>query len=95
MTYLNAHVRQMGQHFRARLEALAERHPRIRQVRGMGLMVGAVLDGPGADIVRRCLADGLLINCTAERVLRFLPPLVITEVQVDEGMAILARALAA
>jgi acetylornithine/N-succinyldiaminopimelate aminotransferase len=91
---LLGHVRAVGAHFRTRLEALAEKHGMIRQVRGMGLMLGAELDRPGAPIVERCLAAGLLINCTAERVLRFLPPLVITRDEVDEGFAVLERALA-
>jgi acetylornithine/N-succinyldiaminopimelate aminotransferase len=86
-------VRRVGAHFRARLEAI--RGAGIREVRGMGLMLGAELDRPGAPVVTRCLEDGLLINCTADRVLRFLPPLVITGAQVDEGFAILERALAA
>ena len=59
----------------------------------MGLMMGAVLDRPGAPIVQRCLADGLLINCTADKVLRFLPPLVIRRAEIDEGFVILERAL--
>jgi acetylornithine aminotransferase len=86
------HVRGVGAHFRARLEAI--RGAGIRQVRGMGLMLGAELDRPGAPVVERCLRDGLLINCTADRVLRFVPPLVITREQVDEGFAVLERALA-
>jgi len=85
-------VRALGEHLRARLVALASRAG-IREVRGLGLMLGAELDRPGAAIARRCLDDGLLINCTADRVLRFLPPLVITRPQVDEGFAILERAL--
>jgi len=92
---LNAHVREIGGHFRRRLEDLARRHPMITQVRGEGLMLGAVLDRPGAGVVERCLRDGLLINCTADRVLRFLPPLVIERPLVDEGLAILEKALAA
>jgi predicted acetylornithine/succinylornithine family transaminase len=92
---LLAHVERVGAHFRSRLERLAARQPRIRQVRGIGLMLGALLDGPGQKVVERCLADGLLINCTADRVLRFLPPLVVTEAQVDEGFAVLEKALAA
>ncbi len=91
---LLAHVVAVGDHFRTGLERLATKHPRIKSVRGLGLMMGAVLDGPGADVARRCLDAGLLINCTADRVLRFLPPLIITTAQVDEGMAILDEALA-
>jgi acetylornithine/succinyldiaminopimelate/putrescine aminotransferase len=87
------HVRAVGLHFRTRLESLAEKRGIIRQVRGVGLMLGAELDRPGAPVVERCLANGLLINCTADRVLRFLPPLVITRDQVDEAFAILQRVL--
>jgi predicted acetylornithine/succinylornithine family transaminase len=92
---LLAHVRELGAYVRGRLEALGARHAAIRGVRGQGLMLAAVLDRPGAPVVERCLRDGLLINCTAERVLRFLPPLVIQRPQVDEGLAVLDRALAA
>ena len=91
---LLASVRAMGDHFRARLEALAPRAG-IREVRGVGLMLGAELDRPGAPVVERCLEEGLLINCTADRVLRFLPPLVIRRAQINEGFGILERALAA
>jgi acetylornithine/succinyldiaminopimelate/putrescine aminotransferase len=91
---LLASVRTMGEHFRARLQALAARGG-IRQIRGMGLMWGAELDRPGAAVVKQCLEEGLLINCTAERVLRFLPPLVIRRAQIDEGFGILERAITA
>jgi predicted acetylornithine/succinylornithine family transaminase len=87
------HVRAVSAHFRAKLEALATRVPGVREVRGLGLMLGMELDRAGGPIVARCLADGLLINCTAERVLRFLPPLVIRRAEIDEGFVILERAL--
>ncbi len=83
----------MGAHLRAGLEALGRRRGRIQAVRGAGLLVGAVLDGPGAPVVRRCLERGLLVNCTAERVLRLTPPLVITRAELDEGLALLEQAL--
>jgi acetylornithine/N-succinyldiaminopimelate aminotransferase len=92
---LLAAVERLGARFRAGLERIAAGRPAIRTVRGQGLMLGAVLDRPGAPVVARCLADGLLINCTADRVLRFLPPLVVTEAEIDEGLAILDHALAA
>ncbi len=92
---LLAHVRELGTQFRTKLEALRARCPFVTEVRGVGLMLGAVLYRPGQPIVERCLRDGLLINCTAERVLRFVPPLVLTTAQVDEGFEILTRALLA
>jgi acetylornithine/succinyldiaminopimelate/putrescine aminotransferase len=88
-----AHVVTMGQRLQAGLERLAARRPRIREVRGVGLMRGAVVDGPGGDVVTRCLDAGLLINCTAERVIRLTPPLVVTADEVDEALAVLDRAL--
>jgi len=88
------HVRATGTYLRERLEDLAARQRVITHVRGLGLMLGAVLDRPGAGIVRRALDRGLLVNCTAETVLRFLPPLVIDTVQIDEGLAILDEVLA-
>jgi acetylornithine aminotransferase len=92
---LLAHARAMGDRLRAALERLQDRHATVRQVRGLGLMLAAELDQPGAPVVDRCLARGLLVNCTADRVLRLLPPLVITADEVDEGVAILDEALAA
>jgi acetylornithine aminotransferase len=92
---LLAHAAEVGERFRSGLERLATRHRRITAVRGAGLMLGAVLDGPGQAVVTWCREHGLLINCTADRVLRFLPPLVVTAAEVDEGLAVLDRALGA
>jgi ornithine carbamoyltransferase len=66
----------------------------INEVRGAGLMVGAVLDKPIAkDVVKKCFEEGLILNAPDESTLRFVPPLVITEAQVDQAMAILADVL--
>ena len=92
---LLAHVETVGAQFRAGLDRLAARHASIREVRGLGLILGAVLDRPGQPIVDRCRDAGLLINCTADRVLRFVPPLIVSPAEVDEGLAILDRALSA
>jgi acetylornithine aminotransferase len=92
---LLAHAREMGAHLRATLDRFAARHRWITAVRGRGLLHGLVLDGPGADVVRRCLEGGLIVNCTAERVIRLSPPLVVTRAELDEGLAILDDALGA
>jgi acetylornithine/N-succinyldiaminopimelate aminotransferase len=92
---LLAHVNTVGRRLRAGLEEIAQRHRRVRAVRGAGLMLGAELDGPGADVVTQCLREGLIINCTADRVLRLTPPLIVTADEVDDGLARLDRALAA
>ena len=57
------------------------------------MMFGVALRDPGAAVVDACLARGLVINCTAERVLRLLPPLVVTDAEIDRGLAILEEVL--
>jgi len=57
--------------------------PGVLEVRGQGLMIGIVLDRPCAELVAAALDDGLLINVTADSVIRLLPPLVMTEQQAD------------
>ncbi len=75
---LLAHAGELGQRllegFRERLSGL----PGVKEIRGLGLMIGIELDRPCADLVLRALERGLLINVTAERVIRLLPPLVTT-----------------
>lgn len=78
------HVRDIGEYFRRRLLSLQEEFPVIQQVRGEGLMLAAELAVPGKDAVRQGLEAGLLFNCTQERVLRFLPPLIIQKEHVDQ-----------
>jgi predicted acetylornithine/succinylornithine family transaminase len=82
-------IRRVGEYFRAELRKLSAKHPIITEVRGAGLMIGAQLSGPGKDIVTRAMEHGLLINCTHDTVLRFLPPFIITEKEVDEAIGIL------
>jgi len=81
--------RQMGTYLRQALEVLQQRHCFIREVRGRGLILGMELDIEGAEIVRKALDRGLLINCTVGKVLRFLPPLVVSRAEIDEAMEIL------
>ncbi|MDQ1469543.1 MAG: acetylornithine/N-succinyldiaminopimelate aminotransferase [Bryobacterales bacterium] len=84
-------ITRVGDYFRAQLRELATRYRFITEVRGYGLMVGAELSIPGKAIVERAMQEGLLLNCTHETVLRFLPPYIITEAHVDEAVLILDR----
>ena len=77
------HCREMGEYFKGRLEDLGKRHRMIKEVRGLGLIVGVELDRPGAPVVDACMDKGYLINCTQERVLRFIPPLIVVKEEVD------------
>ncbi len=87
-------VERKGEYLRKGLEELRDRFPGvIDYVRGKGLMVGAVCKIPCVDIVKSALEKGLIINCTAGNVLRFVPPLVITEEEIDYGLKILEEVL--
>jgi acetylornithine/N-succinyldiaminopimelate aminotransferase len=65
--------------------------PEVTAIRGKGLMLAVALDRPCGELVRRALAEGLLINVTAERVVRLLPPLIVTESQADRIVSSVAR----
>jgi acetylornithine aminotransferase/acetylornithine/N-succinyldiaminopimelate aminotransferase len=87
------HVRRVGAYFGAGLRALAARHDAVREVRGCGLMWGLELDRDAAPVVPAALQRGLIVNRTAERVVRMLPPLVIREAEIDEGLSLLDATL--
>ena len=79
----------LGEGIRRQLgEALAD-SPRVKQIRGMGLMIGIELDSSCGELVERALARGLIINVTAGKVIRLLPPLIFS----DEVAATLVRIL--
>ena len=86
---------QIGDRFRARLEALKARCPLIQQIRIMGVMIGVELSVDGTPIVDQCLKRHLLINCTHGTVLRLLPALTLTDNELDEGCGILEEVLLA
>ncbi len=87
-------VRARGTHLEARLQALQGRHPAfIREVRGRGLMRGVELTFDVAPVVTEAFALGLLLVGAGPRTLRLLPPLVVSEQEIDEGVARLEEAL--
>jgi acetylornithine aminotransferase len=77
------HCEKTGAYFRERLLELQGKHDMIKEVRGLGLIVGVELDRPGAPIVKACMEKGFLINCAQEKVLRFIPPLIVTKEEID------------
>jgi acetylornithine/succinyldiaminopimelate/putrescine aminotransferase len=91
---LIGHARAMGGAFRRTLESLAGRHPIVRQVRGVGVMQALELTVDAAPIVEGALKAGLLVNRTAEKAVRMLPPLTVTEAEIHEAVAILDSVLA-
>ena len=85
---------QMGKYFVKGLEALKQRFSFIREIRGKGLIIGVELEIEGSKIADGCMEAGLLMNCTAYKVLRFVPPLTIKKNEIDRGLAILEKVLA-
>src|SRR5439155_937332 len=79
-----AHVARVGRHFEQRLRDIAAKHALVKEVRGVGLMWGIELTRDAAPVVQAGLAQGVVVNRTAERVVRLLPPLIITEAEADE-----------
>ncbi|MCC6611514.1 MAG: aspartate aminotransferase family protein [Burkholderiales bacterium] len=84
---LVAHAAAMGEAIRTGLAGALEGVAGVVEIRGMGLMIGIELDRPCAALVKEALAAGLLINVTAERVIRLLPPLVIGAAEAAELVA--------
>jgi predicted acetylornithine/succinylornithine family transaminase len=85
---------RMGKYLAQGLERLKERFSFARAIRGKGLILGLELEMEGAKIVEACMDEGLLLNCTAYKVLRFVPPLTITAKEIERGLAILEKVLA-
>jgi len=84
---------KMGRYIKDRLEQLKQKHSIIDHVRSVGLMIGVQLTSAGSDIVDKCLENGLRINCTQGTVLRFMPPMIVTESQIDQAVDILDNVL--
>jgi acetylornithine/succinyldiaminopimelate/putrescine aminotransferase len=87
------HIHHVGGCFRAELQQLTKHFSFIKEVRGFGLMIGMELDVPGKQIVLDGMAEGLLFNCTHDTVIRFLPPYILTEREVDRAVQVLTRVL--
>ena len=89
------HIEQAGTYFQMKLEELKKKFSFIREIRGRGLMVGVDLSIPGKQIVLDAMEHGLLLNCTHETVLRFLPPYIVAEKEIDRAVSILKKVLQA
>lgn len=87
-------VQRVGGYFHIRLNELARKHAFVKEVRGFGMMLGVELTIPGKQLVLDAMAEGLLINCTHETVLRFLPPYIATEKEVDQALKIVGKLFA-
>jgi predicted acetylornithine/succinylornithine family transaminase len=87
-------IQQVGGYLHVMLNELARKHSFVKEVRGFGLMIGVEMEIPGKQMVLDAMAEGLLINCTHDTVLRFLPPYIITERDVDTAVKVIGKIFA-
>jgi len=84
---------KMGKYLTEKLKDLQEKFDCIKEIRGLGLMVGIELTVEGKPVFDECLKAGLIINCTQGNVLRLMPALNVTAKQIDKAVFILEKAL--
>ncbi len=82
-----------GKLFMDALNGYVDRYEQVQAVRGLGLMIGMVVEGPAREVVDACRDIGLLCCTAGEHVVRFLPPLNIKESDLEEGMEMIGDAL--
>ena len=91
--HLLENVKRMGEYLRKKLEDLKKKYSFIKEIRGLGLMFGLELKISGQGIVEKALKNGLLINCTQEKILRIMPPLTVSKKEIDTAIAILDKSI--
>lgn len=90
---LLGHVKEVGAYLTKELLKLKDGFDCVKDVRGMGLMQGVELTIPALEVEKKCIENGMLIVGAGEKVVRFVPPLIITKAQIDEGISVLKKAL--
>ncbi len=80
---------EIGEYLVGELQTLQHTYPFVKEVRGIGLMIGMALDIPAGDIVRKGHERGVLLNVTHDTVLRFVPPLTVTKQEINQMIAVL------
>ena len=93
--HLLENATKMGEYWKSKLDQLCEKYPIIDSPRGIGLMQAVhVKNDLAATIVQKALEHGLLLNSTAPDTLRMIPPLILTQADIDEAAEILDHVLA-
>lgn len=86
-------ARVRGEYMTTRLRDLSTNWPAIKDVRGMGLMIGVELSFPGAEVVTEMLKRGVLSNCASDVVIRLVPPLIISKEEIDKVIDVLVESI--
>jgi acetylornithine/N-succinyldiaminopimelate aminotransferase len=84
-------ITNVGSYFRMKLTELQRKFSFIKEVRGVGLMIGVELEFPGKQVVLDSLEEGMLVNCTHDVTIRMLPPFILTEQDVDRAIRALSK----
>lgn len=82
-----------GDYFKEELLKLKNKYKLIKDVRGKGLMLGLELKEPASEVVLNLMQEGLICNCTANNVIRFLPPYIVTSYHIDQAISIIEKVL--
>ena len=88
-----ANAAEIGQYMINRLRDISKECPAVREVRGQGMIIGVALKQPAKPVVDACFGERLIVNGTADTILRLLPPLTLTRDEADIGLSIIERAL--
>jgi acetylornithine/N-succinyldiaminopimelate aminotransferase len=89
-----AHVTQQSEYLVNKLKELQSVHKNIKEIRGMGLLIGAVFDSDMCnDLVMKCIDKGLLINAVKPNIIRFMPPLIVENKDIDKAINIIDKCL--
>lgn len=93
--YLLDYCQRISKYFIKKLNSLRDKYPeKIKETRGMGLLIGMELNINGAEVVKKCIEKGLLLGTAGDgSVLRFTPPLIVTKEDIDKAISILETVL--
>jgi acetylornithine/succinyldiaminopimelate/putrescine aminotransferase len=86
-------VRDTGKYFLSRLKELSIKFPVIKEVRGMGLMLAIDIDGSSAEVAQDCMKQGILVNSIQPGTVRFIPPLIVSQKNIDTLIRVLTKSL--
>ena len=86
-------VRDTAKYFLARLKELSKKFSIIKEVRGIGLILAIDIDGSSADVAKDCMEQGILVNSIQPGTLRFIPPLIVSQKNIDTLIRVLTQSL--
>jgi acetylornithine/N-succinyldiaminopimelate aminotransferase len=86
-------VTNKSQYFISKLQKIKSKNSHIKDIRGLGLMLGVEIDEEPAEVIQKCIQSGLLVCSAGHSTIRFVPPLIITKEEIDQATEIFAKSL--